>query len=68
MNTLQLSDINWELLAPIAVLQLTLIIVAVIDFIRNKETNGPRLMWLFIILFIQIIGPILYFIIGRKQS
>ncbi len=63
-----LQEINWSIIAPIIVLELVLMLIALVDWIRNKETNGPRIMWLFVILLIQIIGPVLYFVIGRKQS
>ncbi|GAA0597894.1 PLD nuclease N-terminal domain-containing protein [Virgibacillus siamensis] len=63
-----LSDINWAVIAPIIVIQLILFIVALIDLIRIDRTNGPKWMWILIILFINIIGPIVYFIFGRRQQ
>ncbi|MGO4888338.1 PLDc N-terminal domain-containing protein [Anaerobacillus sp. MEB173] len=62
------QSIPWALLAPIIVIQLILVIVAIIDWIRIEETNGPKWLWLIIILFLNIIGPILYFIVGRRQT
>ncbi|WP_201716214.1 PLD nuclease N-terminal domain-containing protein [Rossellomorea arthrocnemi] len=70
MNELQqsLQSINWGLIAPVIVIQCILIVAAVIDLIRNKSTNGPKWLWVFIILFIHIIGPVIYFIFGRRQN
>ena len=59
---------NLPILAPIFIIQLILIIVAIIDLIRIETTNGPKWLWELIILFINIIGPILYFVIGRKRD
>lgn len=62
-----MTDINWLLLLPLIIIQIILAIVAIIDWIKVNSTNGPRIMWLFIILIVNIIGPILYFILGRKD-
>jgi len=63
-----LNSINWAVIAPLLVIQFILIIVALIDWIRIRETNGPKWLWLLIILFISTLGPVLYFIIGRKNE
>jgi hypothetical protein len=59
---------NLPIIAPILIIQLILIIVAIIDLVRIENTNGPKWMWALIILLINIIGPILYFVIGRKRD
>ncbi|QTD40343.1 PLDc N-terminal domain-containing protein [Sporosarcina sp. Te-1] len=63
-----LAEIPWNLILPILGLQLILMLVALIDLIRNQRTNGPFIMWIFIILLLNIVGPILYFIFGRRQT
>ncbi|WP_077619880.1 PLDc N-terminal domain-containing protein [Litchfieldia sinesaloumensis] len=62
-----LEGINWGLIAPVIVIQLILMVTALIDLARSEETNGPKIVWVFVILFISMIGPILYFVIGRKR-
>ncbi|MFG6117053.1 PLD nuclease N-terminal domain-containing protein [Halobacillus sp. MO56] len=62
------ETINWALVAPLLVIQLILQVVALIDWFRIEHTNGPKIMWLFIILLLNMIGPILYFVIGRRQE
>lgn len=64
----ELANIPWNLVLPILVLQLILMVVALVDVIRHQRTNGPFIMWIFIIVLANIIGPILYFIFGRKQA
>lgn len=64
----ELANIPWNLILPIIVLQLILMMVALIDVIRHRQTNGPFIMWIFIILLASLIGPILYFIFGRRQE
>jgi len=62
------SQVNWSIIAPLLVIQFILVVVALIDWIRIKETNGPKWLWLLIILFISTLGPVLYFVIGRKNE
>lgn len=64
----ELANIPWSLILPILVLQLILVVVALVDVIRHQRTNGPFIMWIFIILLVNIVGPILYFIFGRRQA
>jgi hypothetical protein len=62
-----IESINWAILAPIFVIQFILLLVAIIDLVRTEKTNGPKWLWVIIILFVNIIGPILYFVIGRRN-
>ena len=63
-----LQGISWGIIAPILVIQLILLIIALIDLSKINQTNGPKWFWALIVIFGSIWGPILYFVIGRKQS
>ena len=58
-----------SLVLPLAALELILVIVALVDLIRREpdQVNGSKVMWTLIIIFISTIGPICYFILGRKE-
>ena len=56
------------LLIPILIIQFVLIGVALLDLAKGTETNGPRWMWVIVIIFLNMLGPILYFLVGRKES
>ena len=43
-------------------------IIALVDILRNEFNGNDKLIWVLIILFLWIIGAILYFFIGRKQK
>jgi ABC-type iron transport system FetAB permease component len=62
-----LESINWGLVAPLFIIQFILLIVSLVDLSRIEKTNGPKLLWVFIIIFVNILGPILYFVIGRRN-
>lgn len=63
-----MPDLNWALIAPLIVLQIILAVFALVNCIKQEETNGPKWLWVLIILFVNLVGPILYFVIGRKNS
>jgi len=52
---------------PLVLLQLILIIVALVDLSKREKTRGPKWLWLIIIILGELIGPILYFVIGRED-
>jgi phospholipase D-like protein len=54
-------------LIPIIVLQLVLLAVALLDLVRRERTRGPKWAWVLIIVFVNIIGPILYLVLGREE-
>ncbi|GIN94042.1 negative regulatory protein YxlE [Siminovitchia terrae] len=61
-------DIPWGLIAPIVILDLILKITALVSCIKEENTNGTKWVWILIILFLNLIGPVLYFVIGRKKQ
>ena len=55
------------LLLPVLALQLILMATALVSCLKQQETNGPKWLWIIIIIFLNIVGPILYFVMGRKE-
>ena len=58
------------LLIPLVVVQFGLLIFAVIDLLRDdrRVRGGSKGMWAVIIVFVSLLGPILYFLIGREDG
>jgi hypothetical protein len=63
-----IESLNWAIIAPFFIIQLILLLVAIIDLVKIEKTNGPKWLWAIIILVVNIIGPILYFVIGRRNN
>ncbi|WP_110931391.1 PLD nuclease N-terminal domain-containing protein [Paenibacillus bouchesdurhonensis] len=61
-------NINWGLLAPVIVLQFLLMITALISLARTESVRGAKWIWVLIIIFGNMAGSIVYFIIGRKEA
>ncbi len=56
-------------LIPLIILEISLSITALVHVLRHPHYRfGSKVMWILIVLFIQIIGPILYFTIGRGEE
>ncbi len=67
-NTLEQILQYLPLLIPLFLIQLGLMIFAIIDLIKRAKTRGPKWVWALVILFVNFIGPILYFVIGREEE
>ena len=71
---LTVADLKTEqilaLLAPIVIIQLGLMIAALYDLEREERRvrGGSKLVWGFVIVFVNIIGPLIYFVAGREEA
>ena len=57
------------ILIPIVILEIALMIYSLRHVLKHDIYKfGSRTMWILIVIFIQIIGPILYLTIGREEE
>jgi hypothetical protein len=58
------------LVAPIILIQLGLMIAALIDLEHEDRhvRGGSKLVWALVIVFVNVVGPIVYFVAGREES
>ena len=42
-------------------------IIALIDILKSKFEGNDKIVWVLVVLFLNLIGAILYFAIGRNQ-
>jgi hypothetical protein len=54
-------------LVPILLLQIALMIIALVDLVRRERTRGPKWVWAVVIVFFNILGPVIYLIAGREE-
>ena len=57
-------------LIPILLIQLGLLVFALYDLTRptRRVKGGSKVVWALIIIFVNVIGPILYFLVGREDA
>ena len=54
-------------LIPIVMLQLGLMVFTLVDLMHRERTKGPKWVWALIIIFVNLIGPIVYLVAGREE-
>ena len=56
-------------LIPVVLIELTLLIIALRDLVKRKYVRGGnKIVWALVNIFIQMVGPIVYLIIGRQEK
>ena len=56
-------------LIPLLVIQVALMAASVVHILKNRKFRfGNTTMWILIAVFINIVGPILYFTIGKVDE
>jgi hypothetical protein len=56
-------------LIPVAVAEFALMITALVHVLRHDRYKyGSRVLWIIVVVLIGIIGPILYFTLGRSDD
>jgi hypothetical protein len=69
LNSAQLIRTLIPVLIPVIILQLIVMIAALRDLIRREHvTGGNKFIWGVVIVLFQFLGPLAYFIFGRKED
>lgn len=69
MNNTQFFIDNLPLFIPLIVLQMALMVTAVIHVLKHPNYRfGNKALWLVIVIVLQIVGPVIYFVFGRGDS
>ena len=59
----------FPILIPLVVIQIILLITALLHLNKHPHVKiGNKKLWIFVIIFLNIIGPVLYFLIGRGDE
>ncbi|MCL2149807.1 MAG: PLDc N-terminal domain-containing protein [Dehalococcoidia bacterium] len=68
-----MGDIDWAkllpLLIPLALIEIGLMVWAVIDIAQRRHvTGGNKVVWILVVVIINFMGPLAYFIFGRRDE
>lgn len=56
-------------LIPILLIEIALALTALIHVIKHPNYRfGNKVIWIIVVLLVQIIGPVVYFVFGRGQD
>ena len=56
------------ILSPLILLQLGLVVYCGVKIFREGVQNLNRWAWLFICLLVDVIGPVLFLLVGRRKE
>jgi hypothetical protein len=58
------------LLLPVLILELGLLGLAIRDLLKDERhvRGGNKAIWALVILFVSLVGPIVYFAVGREDA
>ena len=66
---MEIDAMKIALILPLVIIQLGLMAFALWDLVKRKRVKGGnKLVWGIVIVIVNIIGPILYLIIGREEE
>jgi len=64
-----MDDNQWLLIIPLILVEIGLVAFALYDLVKRKRVKGGnKWVWGVIIVVVNLIGPILYFVIGREEE
>jgi len=60
----------FAIILPLIVIQVGLMVWALYDLTRpgRQVRGGSKVVWALIVIFVNLIGPVLYFLVGREES
>lgn len=66
---MQLVAPNFGLFLLLMVLAIAFLvpIIALIDILKSEFKQNDKLVWTLVVIFLSVIGAVLYYAIGRKQ-
>jgi hypothetical protein len=58
------------LILPLLLIELVLLFLAIRDLLRTdrRVRGGNKAAWALVIIFVSLLGPVLYFAIGREDA
>lgn len=69
MNNFDFLKENLPIFLPLIILELLLMITAVGHILKHPNYRfGNKVLWLFVVVVIQIVGPVVYFVFGRGEN
>ncbi len=61
----------WAYLLPVIIIQVVFQIIAIVDLSRRPHEEirgGSKALWVIIIIIFEILGPVIYFVFGKKYD
>lgn len=56
------------MLIPLLILQISLMIYCILKILKEGVSMGSKNLWLFIVIVFNLVGPLLYLLVGRNKN
>ncbi len=63
LSVLELITLLFFMLTPFM-----LMLIALVDILKNNFEGYYKIVWILVVIFVPVIGAILYFVIGKQQK
>ena len=50
----------------ISIAILVLDVIVILDILKTVKDSGKKILWIVLVLILPLLGPILYYVIGKK--
>ncbi|MDO8579141.1 MAG: PLD nuclease N-terminal domain-containing protein [Dehalococcoidales bacterium] len=69
MDDFQVIKEMLPFLIPVMLIEIVLLVIALLDLVkRDYVRGGNKIVWALLIIFVSIIGPVVYLIAGRQEK
>ncbi len=58
---------NWLMLLPLFALQLSLALYCIRKIVKDGVRNLSKPLWIGLVLFLNLVGPVLFMLVGQKE-
>lgn len=56
------------LIVPLLLIQLIMMTFALFDIRKRTHLRGPKWLWILIVIFLNLLGPVIYFLAAREDE
>lgn len=69
MHNIEFFKENLPIFIPFIILEIVLAVIAIRDIVKSSRFRfGNKVGWLIFVVVIQLFGPIVYFVFGRRND
>lgn len=59
---------NWLMLLPLLALQVGLALYCIRKIVKSGVRNLSKPIWIVLVLFLNLVGPVLFMLVGQKEA
>lgn len=52
----------------LSILVLVLDVIVILDILKNKKDMEKKILWIIVVIFLPLLGPLLYYVVARESK